>query len=265
RVMMRDAVGGDLAVPEWLAAVSPEVSALDSTESVDATHPEDRGPLVDAFLRALASPDEEVVVQIRALHEGEWRHSLVRWINLLDHPEVGGIFCAVEDVDGPPIDPPDLNEGGVHQAANWMILTLGSIGDVLEVRGSLGPILGYSLDEVKGRVATDFVHTDSMTAAIDNWIALRSDPGQTRTSRQLWVRADGEPVWMEISFLVHDTEHIELVCLDITERMENEAALARSQAEVAALAEDFRLVADEVPMPVFRCDADGRIVFRNAQ
>lgn len=265
RVMMRDPVGADLPVPGWLAEVASEVSTLDSTESIEQTHPEDRGRLVDSFIESVMKPGVEVLVQVRSFHEERWRHWLVHWINLVDYPDVGGVLSIVVEVDGPPIEPPEAGVGSEHAATHWMILGLGDRGDIRDVRGSARAILGHQPEELVDRNAADLVHPDSLAGAIDNWVALRSAPDQTRVSRQAWVRADGEPVWLEISFLVHDDEHIELVCLDITERMAAEEALERSRTELVALAEDFRLVADEVPMPVFRCDTEGRIVFRNAQ
>lgn len=265
RVMMRDPVGADVPVPGWLAAVASEVSTLDSTESIHQTHPDDRARLVESFIEAATAPDVEVQVQLRSFHEGSWRHWSVHWVNLVDHSDVGAILSIVTEVDGPPIDPPAAGTGSHHGATNWMILGLGDRGDIREVRGSCRAILDLDPEAIIGRNASDLVHPDSLAGAIDNWVALRSDPGQTRTSRQAWVRPGGGPVWLEISFLVHDEDHIELVCLDVTERMAAEEALTRSQAELMALAEDFRLVADEVPLPVFRCDAAGRLEFRNAQ
>ncbi|MBK5222178.1 MAG: sensor domain-containing diguanylate cyclase [Acidimicrobiia bacterium] len=147
-----------------------------------------------------------------------------------------------------------------------MIMTLSDLGGVVTaLRGSVSEVLGYEPSEVLGRRVTDFVHPSSMAAAVENWTQLVQNPGHTRTSRRLWVRKDGSNVWLESNYLVHDDSTIEVLVVDISARMADEQALAASRAEVEALAEDFRLVADEVPMPVFRCDLEGRLEFRNAQ
>ena len=50
------------------------------------------------------------------------------------------------------------------------------------------------------------------------------------------MRRDHREVWLESSYLVHDDGSVELVVVDIDDRVANERALAASQAEVAALA-----------------------------
>lgn len=266
RVMMRAPDATDMAVPDWLAAVASEVSTHDSSQSLDVTHPDDRSILVDSFLRSAVTPWEPCTCRIRIHLDDEWRHDEVTWVNLVEHPDVGGLLCVVENVDGPEIvPPPPADVSSEHTATNWMILTLGSLGEVAATRGALTKILGFEPDEILGRTAADLIHPECVVAAIENWVELRSNPDQTRTSRHLWRHKDGSGVWLESSFLVHHDDTVEAVMVDISDRVANEEALAASQAELAALAEDFRLVADEVPMPVFRCDADGRLEFRNAQ
>ena len=266
QIMMRTRTGANLPVPEWLAAAAADVSPADSAESLEMTHPDDRTLLVSTFLDAAAEPGVEQVCRIRA-HLGDvWFHTEVSWTDLTDMAEVGGILCTVRVVDGPPIDPPTETDGAsVHSATNWVILVLEPNGAIRGVRGALVGILGYEEHEVLGRVATDFVHPAAMAGAVQNWITLREHPEQTRTSRQVWVRKDGSPVWVETSFLVHADGNVEMVIVDVDERVANEAALARSRAELAALAEDLRLVADEVPTPVFRADAEGHLDFHNGQ
>jgi diguanylate cyclase (GGDEF)-like protein/PAS domain S-box-containing protein len=265
RLFLRSPEGEQLAVPEWLGAGALEVSKLDSAQSVDATHPDDRTLLIEAFIHAFEQPGVPIATTIRADLDGVWHHSEIVWVNLLDHPDVGGILCAASDVDGPEIEVPTRQVAGNMDATNWMIVSLDTTGRMAQVRGRIDEILGYTNDEVIGHVLTEYLHTDCLADAIENWVHLWEHPEQTRTSRWVWRRKDGTEVWLESSYLMHEDRNVEVVIVDVNEQVANERALEASQAEVAALAEDFRLLADEVPTAVFRCDADGTVQFHNAQ
>lgn len=265
-LLMRSPTGADLPIPGWLVGASSGVRSSDSVESIEITHPDDRATLIESFVRSLSMPGElTAACRIRVHLEGRWEHDELTWLNLNDHPDVGGLLCMVVEVDGPPIAPVQLEGVGDSIAANWMILVLGDIGVVRSVRGRVEEILGYRPDDLIERHATDFLHPEAVAGATANWIELMQDPQRTRTSRRLWVRRDGREVWLESSYLVHDDGSVELVVVDIDDRVANERALAASQAEVAALAADFRLLADEVPAAVFRCDVGGRVQFHNAR
>ena len=266
KALMRGADAEDLPVPEWLANHADVLETRDSTESVNTTHPDDRGVLVDSFLAAVVAPGEECKCTIRNQDDEDgWFLVDITWVNLLDHPDVGGILCTVERLHAVDVEAPVEVTSVESSATSWMILVVDDRVNILSARGASVEILGYETDDLVGYRTIDLIHPDGMGGGIDNWIALRTGIGKTRTSRQLWMHRDGSPVWVEVSFMLHEDDTTEMVVVDIRDRMANEDALVASQAEVAELAEDFRLVADEVPTPVFRCDADGRIDFRNSQ
>lgn len=265
RIFMRGADAELIEPPEWIAEAAGEVSNLDSAESVEVTHPDDRVKLIEVFLETGEKPWLPVPLRIRSDHErsGVWHYFDMEWVNLLDHPDVQGILCAGSEVEGDDIEAPTLTFEGVMAATNWMIAALDDRGRITAVRGRLEAILGYTEDEVLGRLPTDFIHPDCVAGAIENWLRLKEDPNQTRTTRWPWIRKDGAEVWIESSYLV-DEESVEVVIVDVSEQVANEEALAVSRREIEALAEDFRLLADEVPAAVFRCDFDGRVDFHNA-
>jgi diguanylate cyclase (GGDEF)-like protein/PAS domain S-box-containing protein len=265
KVMMRGAEAQDMRVPDWLAEHADEVGDRDSSESVDDTHPDDRGRLIESFIDASAKPGALCCTIIRALDAGKWFEIEVTWLNLLDHPDVQGILCTTERLDALDIELPPEQSLAEHSATPWMILGIDVHGTIVSARGAVADILGHDASDLIDRNASEFLHPDSMASVVENWIALRQDPGRTRTSRESWVHRDGSAVWLQASFLVDENGTAEVVMVDIRDQVANEQALAASQAEVAELAEDFRLVADEVPMPVFRCDAAGRVDFRNSQ
>ena len=128
-----------------------------------------------------------------------------------------------------------------------------------------------------GHSLTTFIHPDSSKDTIPMWFSLLGEgAGATRSSRRCYVHPDGTQVWVESAYLNRlegdGRGHVLVFASDITERRAQEEALrvqtrevARLAAESRLLAEDFRLLADEVPAAVFRCDDEGRITFHNAR
>lgn len=264
-VLLKAPDTSELPVPEWLVDTAGEVSALDTVEGVDVTHPDDRAALIDAYLEALQSPDTLVSCQVRIRMHHRWQYRKISWLNLIDNPDVEGLLCITEEVTGAPIDEPQPSKGGAHQATNWMIMHLDRHGTILNARGAVDQILGRPVDTIVGANALTYVHSNSLASAVDNWTQLHEHPDTTRTARQAWKHRDGSDIWLDISFLVHDEQDTELMLVDISAQIENELALSESQARSAALAKDLQLIADEVPVPVFRCDEVGKINFRNSQ
>src|SRR5690242_9078461 len=107
------------------------------------------------------------------------------------------------------------------------------------------------------------------------WVELHDGDCRTATNRRPWLRRDGRHIWLEDSCLRRpdrpDGERILVILLGATARIAQEEALQQREAELVqreaeksaladqmeALARDFRLLADEVPAAVFRCDASG--------
>jgi PAS domain S-box-containing protein len=100
-------------------------------------------------------------------------------------------------------------------------------------------------------------------------------PGQAVSVEHRLRRLDGRTVWVESTLLIEaprqhpsgevDEPTLVLLVVDITHRRAQEAALQTSREESLALAEEFRLLAEEVPSGVFRADVGGNIQFANNQ
>ncbi len=267
-VCLRDANAGTVPVPAWLRDASLAVIEGDSPDVIAAIYPADRPVLIDLFGRCLAQPGELVTGRVRSAVIGDWHHTEITWLNLLDSDDVGALVVLVREVDGPPIDPPVEQVAGDHDAANWMVLTIDEHAQITAVEGRLQDMLGYRVDEVVGRRPTEFLPLESASDSVDLWVQLRSRPGNVNTSRRPWLRKDGTSIWLEASYLNRTDSGdapVMAVVWDITVRMAQEQALRQREAEVRALAEDFRLLADEVPSAVFRCSADGTVQFHNAR
>jgi len=267
-VLMRDASAATLPVPEWLADASLGVVDTDSAESLANTYPADRHLLIDVFGRSIERPGDPQTERLRMKVGDHWLHMEITWLNLLGTPDVDGIVCLVRPVAGQPITAPEDREAGDHDATNWMVMTLDDSGVIVSVAGRLRDMLGYETDEVIGQRPTKFLPVESAGDSVRLWLELREHPGNVSTSRRPWLRKDGTSIWLEASYLNRAQQGdapVTAVVWDITERMAQEQALRQREAEVRALAEDFRLLADEVPAAVFRCSADGTVEFHNAR
>ncbi|MDY7105295.1 MAG: diguanylate cyclase [Actinomycetota bacterium] len=274
-VYLRDEHGAAVAVPPWLRDAAAEIGEAGSQAAVDSVHPEDRTAIVRVFLECINQPGELHTSQGRMNLGGSWGHYRCAWLNRLDDPDVGGVLCVLELVDGPPITPPELGDPGEHDAVNWMILALDDNGLITDVNGRSTEMLGYSREELVGRAPVELLHPDSVGDSIGLWIRLRQAPGTTASSRRRWLRRDGEEIWLESSYLVQPAADggtsVLVVVWDITQRLAEERELEESRSrfrrlahENEALAADFRLLADELPAAVFRCDEAGRVLFHNA-
>ncbi len=267
-VMMRDGSAATRPVPTWIAEAALGVADTDSAESIASTYPEDRPLLIDAFSRALEEPGVLQTVHLRMLADHQWSHVELTWLNLLGSDDVAGVLCFVRRVAGPPVTPPEEGESGDHNATHWMVMTLDPSGVIVSVDGRLHDMLGYEPAEVVGHRPTEFLPVESASDSVRLWLELRERPGNVSTSRRPWLRKDGRSIWLEASYLNREQDGhapVTAVVWDITERMAQEQALRHREAEVRALAEDFRLLADEVPAAVFRCRADGTVEFHNAR
>jgi diguanylate cyclase (GGDEF)-like protein len=267
-VYLRDASAGEVPAPAWLVAASEGEGDRESARAVDLTHPEDRAALVASFVESTERPGEIVEFRSRSFVDGEWRHLECRWLNLLGHPEVDALLCVAETVDGPPIDAPPPGDAGDHDDVAWMMLEFEGSGTISSAKGRVADLLVHPPSALIGQNITGFIDGASTADSVALWMDLVATPGATATSRRRWIRADGERIWLEASYLnqgTDDAPSILAIVWDITRRMADERELTDKRAELEALAADFRLLADEVPAAVFRCDASGAVQFHNAR
>jgi diguanylate cyclase (GGDEF)-like protein/PAS domain S-box-containing protein len=268
-VFLRDAAAGDVAAPEWLLDTAETEGEGRSAVVAETLHPDDRNTLIESFLESLGKPGEVVEFRVRSEYEGEWTHVLCRWVNLLDHPDVGALLCTAEEGEGEAFEVPTAGEAGDHDGVAWMMLEFSENGMITSVNGRVDALLGHAADDLVGHSIATFIDAASTADSIALWMELVRSPGATSTSRRKWIRADGTRIWLETSYLNQgadpDSPSILAIVWDITERMAQEQELQDKRDEVEALAADFQLLADEVPAAVFRCDASGVVQFHNAR
>jgi diguanylate cyclase (GGDEF)-like protein/PAS domain S-box-containing protein len=262
-VFLRDDLASSLPVPAWIAEASDTVDERSSEELLANVHPDDRIISAEAFLGALAAPGEVIHAHGRFQRDGVWRHRHMRWLNLRHQPEVGAIVVACETVDGEDIEVPTADQHGEPEATSWMAYYADAIhGTIRGIEGTVTDLLGYEPHEMIGRSAMAFLHPDALAEAVSLWLTLWRDPSATATTCRRWIRKDGSDIWLESSYVNRakpdGDRDVMVVVWDVTER------LARAR-ELQKRTQEFRLLADEVPAAVFRCEADGSVVFRNAR
>jgi diguanylate cyclase (GGDEF)-like protein/PAS domain S-box-containing protein len=271
QVLALDAAAGAVDPPEWILA-SGEPMDYESFSAVERIHPADRGRIVELFQSAIEEPGalRSGTFRVKLEEDDRWAHLEVNAVNLLDDPDVGCILFASHEVAGEDIDGPEHDTDAGHASTNWMLLTLNGSGTITTVEGNARAMLGYEPHEVIGVAPTSLVHPDHLVDSIRLWRALVENPNETRTSQRRWIRKTGEEIWIESSYVNRGPDYAEevrflVVMWDITERRAAERALRDREAELVRMADDFRLLADEVPAAVLRCTGDGTVVFHNSR
>jgi diguanylate cyclase (GGDEF)-like protein len=96
---------------------------------------------------------------------------------------------------------------------------------------------------------------------------VMTTPGAARALEHRIVRPDGSEVWAEATATYEDDGPgvLQILLVDVSLRRSQQAALRSSRDETRQLAEEFQLLAEEIPSGAFRADADGRILFANAR
>lgn len=66
---------------------------------VSLVHPDDQARILEAWSDALAAPGEEVSTEVRMrAADGSWQDVAVTGLNLLDHPDVGGVVVTTRNI-----------------------------------------------------------------------------------------------------------------------------------------------------------------------
>ena len=228
---------------------------------VARTYADDRGELILAWLGARRRPGVPVHARFRYERGGDWLAVEITFLNLLEDPELGVIAAIEHDerrVEAPPVI--DFVDDGPPPSHAWHLVHLDELGRVLSAEGFPQLTLGRSAETLLGGDASSWVHPEDLDKAVATWIDMIGDPGGTRTLAHRIVRPDGSTRWTEnIVTNRLDEPGIEAVVslgYDIEERRRRDAALRASEQQ-------FRALAEEIPVAVFRADGDGVVTYAN--
>lgn len=238
-----------------------ELLALPWTELIERVHLRDRGAVVLAWLASMRQPGAPVPVTFRYPRNGRWWSVDMAFVNLLDVPDVRATV-AVERSETP-IDPPRVEvttDGSISSTPLWQIHHLDQLGRVTRCEGFTAAAIGFEPEELIGLDSSSWVHPDDLDLVITAWVELLAEPGGTRTVTFRVVHVNGNARWYEAMMTnrLHEPDVAAVVSLgyDIEERRRKEAALRSSEQQ-------FRALAEEIPVAVFRADADGVVTYAN--
>jgi len=261
-VVCLDARADRVPVPDWLLNVAAEARNHSVGQRLAATRSDDRQRLIDTWWQVMSHPGKPYAIEVTVEGEGGWSRERMRYVNLLDDPDVSTVVVAVRFLGtSEGLDLPEVVQTGEYEAVNLLIHELDATGVILRTEGRVIEISGRDPDAIIGENVLEHLHPDGFDDAIKMWLEVTGGPpGTTRTGRQRVQRPDGTTIWVETTLIKRvdgdGTITVTAICHDLTDRRRQESALRTSQLE-------FRLLADQVPAAVFRADDRQRLTFRN--
>lgn len=242
------------------AGVSDAPKAREWADELESIHEQDRAELVRGWYRALRSPEEVQSLTFRSHTAQGWRLHELKSLNLLD--QHGYVVLAIFDRGpGDPAARPVATDDLQVEAPAGAIQMLDTIGCVQRTEGMVLELFGRTAEEMQGQIVLEFIHPDDHEAALAMWLEVLDTPGSTRRIRQRLVHPDGTHVWIESAIVnqlhVPGIEAMISVSQDVGRRMGAEHTLRER-------AREFALLAEEVPIAMFRADHRGRVTFANS-
>ncbi|MHB8578150.1 MAG: PAS domain S-box protein, partial [Dehalococcoidia bacterium] len=140
------------------------------------------------------------------------------------------------------------------------IILFGATGAVLYATPAVKQVVGYSAEELAGRVSLDLIHPDDVPTIRTQQRRMRETPGEAVTAEYRIKLPDGSWRWMEAlgKNLLDEPGVAAIVAsfrdIDDRKRMEEELRASRDQLEAI-----FRSVADGLVVQ----NARGRLVYAN--
>jgi PAS domain S-box-containing protein len=164
---------------------------------LEFVHPDDVEAVATAFANRTAGGQlRDFVIRARTI-EGRYRLVEVSTKNLLDDPNVGAIVINARDVTDR--QRAEARFRAVFESSAIGMALVAPDGRIVEANAAFAGMLGYEVDELRGRSVAEVTHPDDL--ALDAELAaevLRGD----RSSYQLekrYVRKDGSRVWGRVT------------------------------------------------------------------
>jgi diguanylate cyclase (GGDEF)-like protein/PAS domain S-box-containing protein len=214
---------------------------------LEAVPPEDRETLISTFLKIIEHGTGECVLHsLDGFEIQYYGHDLRE-----NHGVIVTLFYRTDDphsedstYETPDLPPERPRLATIRKSENSFIL---GIDDATT------QILGWTPEEMVGRLSTEFIHPDEHSLAVDSWFEMRARPGPSRRFRQRLRHKDGRWVWFEVTNhnLLEDPDHRCVSCemVDITDEMAAQELLNR--------------IAEAIPVGLFQIDLEGAIVYTN--
>ncbi|MGC8763611.1 MAG: PAS domain S-box protein [Acidobacteriota bacterium] len=242
---------------ERALGLSPDV--LLGTRLFDRVHPDDRVSLEAAFSRATEAPEEMLFADFR-FQKADGSYAILEALgqNLLRDPDVAGFVLHSRDITEPQrlLDNLRLLHRALASSRNGVVITDPSQPDnpIVFLNSAFEAITGYAIPEALGRNCRFLHGTDRDQPALEE---IRRAVAERREARAILrnYRKDGTPFWNDLQiFPVRDdfgrVTHFVGIQNDITERLQAEEALKRSEAQ-------FKAMFEGAPIGIALVDVEG--------
>ena len=269
-----------VANPAFRAQVGYDAEERAGRSAFELVHPDDVGPLQQAFRAVLARPGAVGRAECRVRHrDGRWRIFAFTATNRLDDPAVGGVIVATRDVTDAREAEAALRASEARfrafvEQATDLVLVLDARMTIHYVAPRVTAMLGHAPAALVGTEALALVHPDDTRSAIEA-LAQAAATTEETVRAELRVRhADGSWRVMEAlgralgagaggadgsdgdAMAGDDPRQVLVILRDTTARRAAEQALRESE-------ERFRSLSTSSPVGIFESDVDGRLTYVN--
>ncbi|MCX7621300.1 MAG: sensor domain-containing diguanylate cyclase [Acidimicrobiales bacterium] len=251
-----DATATRVAVPSALRDYAREHVETPWLEQLRRLHPDDRASAVQMWWDAIGNPCELQTLDARARVGDEWRYVRLRCVNLLQQPRVRAVVLGTTtgDVVG------SEEATGRYRVPTWVYHELNEMAVITRIQGAVHEVFGQAPEALTGLPVMRVIHPEDHEIVTRLWVDVLSVPLATGVVRVRIVRPDGGVTWIESTLTnrLHEIGVVTVSSVEISDRLSHEGALRASQ-------EEFRYLAEEMPVAVFRADPHGVVVYGNSR
>ncbi|MBD0319084.1 MAG: PAS domain S-box protein, partial [Gemmatimonadetes bacterium] len=249
---------------ERILGFTPE--EIGGISALDYIHPDDIAGALKQFEKIVSNPGSLFGAEYRALHkDGRWRNMEAKGMTMLPDSAAEGVIVNARDVTERKATEEALQRSEEHFRAliengTDYLMIVAPDTRITYVGPSVKRLLGYTPEEMLGRVAPDLVHPDDLPHVRQVMAELVAEPGKVK--RAAWRIRHRDGGWREYEAyaktLLPDSPEAGIVVngRDMTERNAVERALQRSEEHFRALIENAHDLTAII-------DASGRFVYQS--
>jgi PAS domain S-box-containing protein len=226
----------------------PVLGAYSAFDLVTGT---DRAAVLEAWQRARAKGAARAFVH---LADGPARDGVLHFV---DARKLYGVYLGLLLAQSKgPSDPSLPPEPAFRPRIS--VVQRDELGFVIGIDDATTAMLGWSLEDLVGQRALDYIHPEDNERALRNWMEMLAVPGSRRRWRGRHIRRDGSWLWIEVTNhnLLEGVNggHVSSEMVDISGEMAMQEAL-RAQEQV------LQRLAGTLTVGVLQFDRDGRVAY----
>jgi PAS domain S-box-containing protein len=246
-----DGAGNFVRMPASVPLLGrPVIGAYSAFDLVTGT---DRAAVLEAWQRAKAKGMARAVVH---LADGPDREGI---LHIVDARKLYGVYLGL--LLAPATARPERDRPPLPAfRPRFSVVRRDELGFVTAIDESTMAMLGWSLEDLVGQRALDYIHPEDNEEALTSWMEMLAVPGSKRRWRGRHIRRDGSWLWLEI------TNHNRLEGVDRgyvrSEMVDISGEMAMAEA-LRAQEHSLHRLAETVPVGVLQFDRDGRVTYAN--